>query len=70
MIKVKDDDISAIRNQLSRKLENERKIDTEISNTRLECDSLKHRLNEANDLLDNRERILLLKDEDIRELKC
>ena len=68
-MKLKDDDIAALRTQLSRKIENERKIESDLSDSRLQCDSIKHWLNEANDLLDNRERILLLKDDDIREFK-
>ena len=58
-----------MRNQLTRKQERERQLEGELGDFKLETDSLKHRINEGLDLLDNRERLLQLKDEDIHQLR-
>lgn len=68
-LKVKDDDLAALRCHLTNKVENERRLELELGDSRLQSDSLKHKAIELTDLLDNRERIMMLKDEEIGELK-
>jgi hypothetical protein len=50
-------------------LEQERKLELDLGDSRLQSDSLKHKIIELNDLLDNRERLMMLKDEEISDLK-
>jgi septal ring factor EnvC (AmiA/AmiB activator) len=68
-IKGKEDDLASLRCHLNHKVEQERKLELDLGDSRLQSDSLKHKIMELNDLLDNRERLMMLKDEEIGDLK-
>jgi hypothetical protein len=61
-LKGKEDDLASLRCHLTNKVEQERRLELDLGDKKLESDSLKHKIMELNDLLDNRERMLMLKD--------
>ena len=68
-LKIKDDDIIALRMQLSRKNDNERKLESVLDDTRMQCESLKQKLMETADMLDDREHMLMIKADEIMDMQ-